>query len=257
LDPLPLSPPEVARATSDVVEVTGDAMVIVEVSPAGGQAVSVSLTPELAASLVTQLGITGVQAALEPVAPESAEAQAASLSGNAVPLGPPLSVKLSLFDAQGTVVLATAGETTADSALTIMLPALPPLADGVGVAMWSQATYDESGVFLGYAPALPALDPQTGTVAVQAPLALLQGQIGRGGGAVFLPAAITPSYVANFDPDVHLFSGPTSSAVDFGPVPAQFTVFMVLGPPVGGRLFVYDPASVSYGWIDASGVGPA
>ena len=76
-------------------------------------------------------------------------------------------------------------------------------------------------------------------------------------GTPFLPAQVGPGYVQNHDPEVHIWSGPTRLAVDFGFAGPQFTTFTVVAPQVGARLFVYSPVVGNYGWIDVPGVGPS
>ena len=61
----------------------------------------------------------------------------------------------------------------------------------------------------------------------------------------------------NFDPNVHIFSGWDQQAIDFGPAGPQFTTFTVAQPQVGTRILVFNPLTGNYGWIDATGVGPA
>ena len=62
----------------------------------------------------------------------------------------------------------------------------------------------------------------------------------------------------NFDLDVHLYSGPTHDALDFGPSAApRFTTFTVVAPQLAGRLYVYDPISANYGWLNVSSLGPS
>ena len=67
-------------------------------------------------------------------------------------------------------------------------------------------------------------------------------------------------YIQNFDPRVHIYSGPCrcpTDPVDFGVAGPQFTTFTVAGPQVGDRILVYNPITNNYGWIDAPAVGPS
>jgi hypothetical protein len=45
--------------------------------------------------------------------------------------------------------------------------------------------------------------------------------------------------------------------VDYGLAGPQFTIYTVVGPQVAGRIYVFNPTTLNYGWIDASGVGPS
>jgi hypothetical protein len=108
----------------------------------------------------------------------------------------------------------------------------------------------EDGVFQGYTWSPDeVVDEETGTVTIPMPVSALQGTL-------FVPASITPGYVANYDPLVHMWSGPTREARDFGFAGPQFTTFPVLAPQVGLRLFVFSPVVNNYAWVDAMGVGP-
>ena len=75
-------------------------------------------------------------------------------------------------------------------------------------------------------------------------------------GTLFLPAIITPAYVQSHDPLVRIWSAPTADAVSFGVAGPQFTTYTVVAPQISGRLFVFNPVTSNYGWIDVSGVGP-
>jgi hypothetical protein len=107
---------------------------------------------------------------------------------------------------------------------------------------------DAQGQFLGYMRAPAEFDPATNSLRYHVALGELRGTL-------LLPVLVEPAYVRNFDPAVHIWSSPMADAVDFGVAADQFTLFKVVGPQVGGRIFVYNPESDNYGWIDASGVG--
>jgi hypothetical protein len=72
-----------------------------------------------------------------------------------------------------------------------------------------------------------------------------------------LPVALQPAFVQNFSAESHIYSNPNSDAVDFGIAGPQFTTFTVVAPQVGGRIYVLNPQTKGYGWINASEVGPA
>jgi hypothetical protein len=55
-----------------------------------------------------------------------------------------------------------------------------------------------------------------------------------------------------------MWSGPTDATgvVSFGTTSRQFCSFQVVLPPTGPRLYVFNPYSRNYFWIDASAIGP-
>ncbi len=55
-----------------------------------------------------------------------------------------------------------------------------------------------------------------------------------------------------------MWSGPagTPDVVSFGQTSQQFCAFQVVEPQDGPRLFVYNPYTDNYFWIDADAVGP-
>jgi len=64
-----------------------------------------------------------------------------------------------------------------------------------------------------------------------------------------------PFWIQTYLP-TNLWSGTDPSAVDFGPVP-QFSYFRVVVPQSGPRLFVYNPLTMNYAYLDASVAGPS
>jgi hypothetical protein len=107
---------------------------------------------------------------------------------------------------------------------------------------------DAQGQFFGYMRVPAEFEPATNSLVYRVSLGELRDTL-------WLPALIVPAYVKNHDGRVHIWSSPMSDAVDFGVAAPQFTLFKVVGPQVGGRIFVYNPATGNYGWIDAAGVG--
>jgi hypothetical protein len=108
-----------------------------------------------------------------------------------------------------------------------------------------------NGEFLGYTwSPTETLDVASGTVTFSLGFDEFQGTL-------FLPTIITPGYVQNHDPLVHVWSGPTREARDFGFAGPQFTTFTVVAPQVADRLFVFSPVVGNYAWIDAAGCGPS
>ena len=181
-----------------------------------------------------------------PVPPN--QAAAGSLGGgNVIPLAPPIDLSLMVRD------LGTGVETPLPPELTQPLVTLhmcvlqtPPNADTQFA--WLREV-KVNGVFAGYFRDAATFEPATNSLVSQVPAGALSGTL-------FLPSFIIPAFVANFDPQTHIFSSPFADAVDFGVAGPQFTRFKVVGPQVIDRIFVFDEASQGYGWIAASGVGP-
>jgi len=92
-------------------------------------------------------------------------------------------------------------------------------------------------------PAAPAATPAAGASPVPAPAAP--------------KPAFTAFWVKNHRV-TEMWSGPAdaSGVVSFGPTSAQFCSFQVVQPPNGPRLYVLNPYSANYLWIDADAVGP-
>jgi len=62
-------------------------------------------------------------------------------------------------------------------------------------------------------------------------------------------------WIENFIP-TDLWSGPGGGAASFGAQP-QFSAFLVVQPQTGSRLYVYNPRTQNYAFIDANAVGPS
>jgi hypothetical protein len=71
------------------------------------------------------------------------------------------------------------------------------------------------------------------------------------------PVLFTAFWVKNFR-ETEMWSGPTegSGVVSFGMTSQQFCSFLVSQPEENGRLYVLNPYSQNYFWIDADAVGP-
>lgn len=76
------------------------------------------------------------------------------------------------------------------------------------------------------------------------------GDGGGGGAAGFKPWWVQNHRVAE------LWSGPDGKAISFGPVD-QWGYFRVVLPQQGTRLYVWNPVTSNYAYIDASAVGPS
>jgi hypothetical protein len=72
------------------------------------------------------------------------------------------------------------------------------------------------------------------------------------------PEPFEPFWVENHQ-ITELWSGESSGpdTVSFGATSGQFCSFLVVLPPEGNRLYVFNPYSQDYFWIDAADVGPA
>jgi hypothetical protein len=72
------------------------------------------------------------------------------------------------------------------------------------------------------------------------------------------PEPFEPYWVENHR-ITELWSGASGGpdTVSFGATSGQFCSFLVVVPPEGDRLYVFNPYSQDYFWIDAADVGPA
>jgi hypothetical protein len=68
-------------------------------------------------------------------------------------------------------------------------------------------------------------------------------------------AGFQPFWVENFVA-TPIWSGTDAAAVNFGPQ-AQFSSFLVVKPQSGSRLYVLNPRTNNFGYIDADAVGPS
>jgi len=101
------------------------------------------------------------------------------------------------------------------------------------------------------------LTPPPGYVVVGPTSQTVTVVAGQGAEADFtLAPAFTAFWVESFAPDAPLWSSPDANAVAFGTRP-QWSHFLVVQPQHGVRLFVWDPASRNYAWLDAANVGPS
>ena len=200
------------------------------------------------ADTMAQLQAAGIQVAVafdgQPAGATDTERGALG-GGTAQAVGPPLDIRVSLTDASGNSATAAGLPVATD----ITLPVLAAPSDA-GTFAWLEAVYAEDGQFVGYVRPSAAFDPSTGMLTLHLSLDGLRGTL-------FLPVVVHVAYVQNFDPLVHIYSGPTAQAEDFGIAAPQFTTFPVVSPQVAQRLYVFNPASGNYGWIDVAGVGPA
>ncbi len=70
-------------------------------------------------------------------------------------------------------------------------------------------------------------------------------------------AAFTAFWVKNHK-ITEMWSGPAgqTNVTSFGPTSAQFCSFQVVLPPEGPRVYVFNPYSGNYLWMDADAIGP-
>lgn len=170
----------------------------------------------------------------EPAPSTANEVQRGSLGGGSViPLGAPFSVTV-------------AGNKS--SSVAFSLPSIT-VAPNLEFGYLAQAS-DSSGAFIGYIRADAKFVPSSGRQEFSV-------GVGDLSGAFMLPAAFQPAYVQNFGSDLQIYSGWDDKAASFGPAGPQFTTFRVVAPQIGKRIYVFNPVTDNYGWIDAEGVGPA
>jgi hypothetical protein len=166
----------------------------------------------------------------------------------------PIDLRIEVLDAAGERLVPEG----IDAQMRIGLPVVVDPAEGASNAAfaWLQGFYVEDpstgirNVFLGYM--LPSLDFDPDSGLLYANLGLDEVE-----GTLFLPAWVTPGFVQNHDPSAQIWSGPTSGARSFGVAAPQFTTFTVVAPQISTRLYVFNPATQNFGWIDVLGVGPS
>ena len=179
----------------------------------------------------------------------TSEAQQGKLGGGDVrPIAPPVDIQLQAVDVPSSQQVALPN-TVADQVFHVVLPVPSATTNPGEITTWL-VEVQEDGEFLGYMRLPAKFDAATNTVTFSLSGSMLHGTL-------FLPAVLQPSEVENFDGQVHMWSSPLRTAVDFGEAAPQWTRFQVLGPQVGKRILVHNPVTDNDGWIDADGVGPA
>ena len=217
----------------------------------GGQQARVAVGPDVTEALwAAQPEVARALVVFDPAPPPPNPVLRDQLGGGRVAADPvlaPFDLKVQLQASDGSPVAPA--EAVAGAAGGGTLPLGPPAEAGAAFRWLHEVV--EDGVPLGYAwaPWAEVVDPDAGTVTITLPVAELQGTL-------FVPVSVTPGYVANHDLLVHLWSGPTREARDFGFAGPQFTTFAVAAPQAGLRLLVLSPVVRDYGWIDVEGVGP-
>ena len=102
------------------------------------------------------------------------------------------------------------------------------------------------GVQISYRLSVSGIPPRA-AAATAAPASTAAPSIPAGG--------FQPFWVENFVA-TPLWSGPDANAVSFGVQP-QFSSFLVVSVQTSGRLYVYNPRTRDYAYIDAAAVGPS
>ena len=242
-----VSGPAPAGGTTTAVPAGGGS---VSETLANGQPVTISFSAASVGAIQAQLPAGSSLDIAFDSAPALPNASAMSVGGgDVVPLGGPIYVNIFIRAADGStsaVPANLAALALVDLALPIVSPSTAQSPGGIFV--WLQAVYDQ-GAFLGYVRPAADFNPATGNLSLHLPISSLEGTL-------ILPAVMIPAAVQNFDPNAHIFSSWAVNASDFGVAGPQFTTFTVVGPQVGSRVFVYDPISGNYGWLEVAGVGP-
>ena len=191
-----------------------------------------------------RIGAAKATITLDNTPPLENEVQAGSLGGGiVVPVGRPIDLRLDLLDSTGARLRAPRGSM---ASISISLPVTAD-ANG-GVFAWLVAEYDDDR-FVGYIRPVADFNPETNSVTVHVPV---QGMTGT----LFLPTVIVPATVLSLDPDAHLYSAAGADGEDFGPIGPQFTALTVVAPQLRQRLYVFNPLTDNYGWVDVAAVGP-
>ena len=226
-----------------VLDIPASGALYVPVTGTGRAAIT--LDDDTRASLAN-IGVAKTTVVFDPSPVLENEVQAGSVGGGVVqPISSPIDLRLDLRDAYGQQ-MAPPDSVTAPIQVSMPVPSVPVPPDGV--IAWLVATYDRDG-FAGYVRPPATFDPNTGRTTLSIPVQDLQGTL-------FLPAIIVPATVVTLDPEARLWSGVQADAADFGPVGPQFSSLVVVAPQVRSRLYVFNPATENYGWIDVSAVGP-
>ena len=71
------------------------------------------------------------------------------------------------------------------------------------------------------------------------------------------PETPTRTYVRTLMATARLFSSPYDDAADFGPVGQASVILVVIEGPVNGHLYVYNPTTKNYAWIESRDVAPS
>jgi hypothetical protein len=191
--------------------------------------------------------VLSIQVKTQPVQPSLVTTDALG-GGAAQALGSPLDIKVVATNPDAAAQQVPLPAALADVQVQLLLPVPTPVTPGQSTG-WLMSVDDPPGQTVGYTRPPSTIDPASGLI-------LLTPTLGELGGTLFLPVVFQQAFVRNFDPDVHIWSNPFSTAVDFGVAAPQWTRMEVLAPVVGSRLPVLNASTGEPGWVDAAGVGP-
>ena len=113
-----------------------------------------------------------------------------------------------------------------------------------------QSIRTPGGEFVGYLRSPAEFNPLTG----RQDWSLTATELDR---TLFLPVGLQTAFLINLSGSAHLYSGPDDNSTDFGLAAPANTIFPVIGPQVGLRIYVFNPVTKGYGWIDAQAVAPS
>ena len=160
-------------------------------------------------------------------------------------------VGFNVLDSYGNTIASAVqpkGQNQPNASLSVDLSR--PVGEALSIDVFNHAP----GVTISYQLAVSGIPPP-------APAAAPAGS----GPPVAAPAAGTPGAtpVAGFQPFwvenfrvTPLWSGPDGRAVSFG-LEAQFSSFLVVRPQAGRRLYVFNPRTRNYAYLDAKDAGPS
>jgi hypothetical protein len=246
--PVTVAPPAPGTSVA-VASVQRDTPTSLTLGLPSGQQASVAIGSTFTNALqASQPNVASARVEFNVAPPAQVASAEAILGGGQVTVvDQPVDIKVGLRDGAGAPVAA--GADVASATVDITLPYLAPSSPDAEFHWLYEV--QENGVPVGYTwSPYETVDVDNGTVTVTLSLQELQGTL-------FIPASITPGFVQNHDPLVHMWSGPTREARDFGFAGPQWTTFPVVAPQVSTRLLVFSPVVSNYAWIDVQGVGPS
>jgi hypothetical protein len=205
----------------------------------------VDLAPEILAALPAGAGL---DISYEPAATQVTNQELGDISfGRVHPLRAPIRLHVRTEDAATGTDVALAGD-AAGEIVSVRLPVLGAALSPDGEFTWL-AEVRQDGQFLGYKRLDTSYDPDTNSLTTWLSLGELNDRL-------LLPVRLAPTFATETDPAAHLWSSAFADADDFGQLSQPDTLLQIVGPQLGGRLYVFDAASATYGWIDAGALAP-